>query len=99
MTNDELSTNNARKDSTLIDVATYLRQELPKRLFFLDGGMGTVIQKLRLSEQDFRGERFKDHPKDLKGNNDILQLTRPDVIREIHERYLAAGADIVETNT
>lgn len=72
---------------------------LQQRIAVLDGAMGTMIQRYRLSEADFRGERFKDHPKDLKGNNDLLQLTRPDVIREIHEQYLAAGADIIETNT
>jgi len=65
----------------------------------LDGAMGTMIQRYNLSEQDFRGERLQDHPKDVKGNNDLLVLTRPDVIREIHEQYLAAGADIIETNT
>jgi 5-methyltetrahydrofolate--homocysteine methyltransferase len=72
---------------------------LNQRIAVLDGAMGTMIQRYKLSEADFRGERFKDHPKDLKGNNDLLQLTRPDVIREIHEQYLAAGADIIETNT
>ncbi|HKW83391.1 MAG TPA: homocysteine S-methyltransferase family protein, partial [Burkholderiaceae bacterium] len=72
---------------------------LAQRIVILDGAMGTMIQRYKLGEADFRGERFKDHTKDLKGNNDLLQLTRPDVIREIHERYLAAGADIVETNT
>jgi 5-methyltetrahydrofolate--homocysteine methyltransferase len=72
---------------------------LQQRIAVLDGAMGTMIQRYKLSEADFRGERFKDHPKDLKGNNDLLQLTRPDVIREIHEQYLAAGADIIETNT
>jgi len=72
---------------------------LAQRIVILDGAMGTMIQRHKLGEADFRGERFKDHPKDLKGNNDLLQLTRPDVIRGIHERYLAAGADIVETNT
>jgi 5-methyltetrahydrofolate--homocysteine methyltransferase len=61
--------------------------------------MGTMIQRRDLSEEDFRGERFREHPKDLKGNNDLLILTRPDVVREIHEEYLAAGADIIETNT
>jgi 5-methyltetrahydrofolate--homocysteine methyltransferase len=78
-------------------------QQLPdllkQRIVILDGAMGTMIQRYKLSEADFRGVRFKDHPKDLKGNNDLLQLTRPDVIREIHEQYLAAGADILETNT
>ena len=72
---------------------------LAQRIAILDGAMGTMIQRYKLGEADFRGERFRDHPKDLKGNNDLLQLTRPDVIREIHEQYLAAGADIIETNT
>ena len=72
---------------------------LAQRIAILDGAMGTMIQRYKLTEADFRGARFTDHPKDLKGNNDLLQLTRPDVIREIHEQYLAAGADIVETNT
>jgi len=72
---------------------------LQQRIAIIDGAMGTMIQRYKLSEADFRGERFRDHPKDLKGNNDLLQLTRPDVIREIHAGYLAAGADIIETNT
>jgi len=72
---------------------------LQQRIAVLDGAMGTMIQRYKLSEADFRGERFRDHAKDLKGNNDLLQLTRPDVIRQIHEDYLAAGADIIETNT
>src|SRR6478736_1167662 len=76
-----------------------LPEILAQRIVILDGAMGTMIQRYKLSEADFRGERFRDHPKDLKGNNDLLQLTRPDVIREIHEQYLAAGADIIETNT
>jgi len=76
-----------------------LPEILAQRIVILDGAMGTMIQRYKLSEADFRGERFKDHAKDLKGNNDLLQLTRPDVIREIHEQYLAAGADILETNT
>ena len=79
--------------------AAALPEILRQRIVVLDGAMGTMIQRYRLSETDFRGARFKDHPKDLKGNNDLLQLTRPDVIREIHEQYLAAGADIIETNT
>ena len=61
--------------------------------------MGTMVQRRKLTEADFRGERFKNHPKDLKGNNDVLVLTRPDVIADIHAEYLAAGADIIETNT
>ncbi len=72
---------------------------LARRIAVIDGAMGTMIQRYKLGEADFRGERLKDHPKDLKGNNDLLVLTRPDVIREIHDQYLAAGADIVETNT
>jgi len=65
----------------------------------LDGAMGTMIQRHKLDEEDFRGDRLKDHPYPLKGNNDLLCLTRPDIIKEIHRQYFAAGADIVETNT
>ncbi|MFM9917526.1 MAG: homocysteine S-methyltransferase family protein [Rhizobacter sp.] len=72
---------------------------LRQRIVILDGAMGTMIQRYKLGEADYRGERFKDHPKDLKGNNELLQFTRPDVISEIHDQYLAAGADIIETNT
>jgi 5-methyltetrahydrofolate--homocysteine methyltransferase len=72
---------------------------LQQRIAIIDGAMGTMIQRCKLGEAHFRGERFKDHPKDLKGNNDLLVLTRPDVIREIHGQYLAAGADLIETNT
>ncbi len=70
-----------------------------QRIVILDGAMGTMIQRHRLGEADYRGERFKDHPKSLKGNNELLQFSRPDLIREIHGQYLQAGADIVETNT
>ena len=76
-----------------------LPELLRQRIVILDGAMGTMIQRYKLGEADYRGERFKDHPKDLKGNNELLQFTRPDVIREIHDQYLAAGADIIETNT
>ena len=76
-----------------------LERALQRRILVLDGAMGTMIQRYKLTEADFRGERFKDHTKDLQGNNDLLILTRPDVIREIHGQYLAAGADIIETNT
>jgi 5-methyltetrahydrofolate--homocysteine methyltransferase len=76
-----------------------LQQLLAQRILILDGAMGTMIQRLRLGEADYRGERFVDHPKDLKNNGELLSLTRPDVIRDIHEGYLAAGADIIETNT
>ena len=79
--------------------AAELPRLLAERIVILDGAMGTMIQRYKLTEADYRGERFKDHPKDLKGNNELLQFSRPDVIRAVHEGYLAAGADIVETNT
>jgi len=72
---------------------------LQQRIVIIDGAMGTMIQRYKLTEADYRGARFKDHPKDLKGNNELLQFTRPDIIQQIHEQYLAAGADIIETNT
>jgi 5-methyltetrahydrofolate--homocysteine methyltransferase len=72
---------------------------LAQRIAILDGAMGTMIQRFKLTEEQYRGERFKDFHKDVKGNNELLSLTRPDVIRDIHERYLAAGADLIETNT
>ena len=78
-------------------------QQLPgilaERIAILDGAMGTMIQRFKLTEAQYRGERFKDFERDVKGNNELLSLTRPDVIRDIHEGYLAAGADILETNT
>ena len=76
-----------------------LHELLSTRILILDGAMGTMIQRHKLTEQDFRGERFASHPRDLKGNSDLLVLTRPDVISSIHHEYLAAGADIIETNT
>ncbi len=76
-----------------------LRDAARERILILDGAMGTMIQRHRLDEADYRGERFKDWPRDLKGNNDLLVLTQPDIIRGIHEAYLEAGADIIETNT
>jgi len=76
-----------------------LRSLLKDRILILDGAMGTMIQRYRLTEADFRGERFADHRRDLKGDSDVLVLTRPDVISAIHHEYLAAGADIIETNT
>jgi 5-methyltetrahydrofolate--homocysteine methyltransferase len=76
-----------------------LRVAARERILILDGAMGTMIQRHRLDEADYRGERFKDWPRDLKGNNDLLVLTQPDIIRGIHEAYLEAGADIIETNT
>tara|TARA_A100001037_G_scaffold306626_1_gene353430 strand:- start:4998 stop:5990 length:993 start_codon:yes stop_codon:yes gene_type:complete len=72
---------------------------LKSRLLVLDGAMGTMIQQYKFSESDYRGERFKDHPTSVKGNNDLLSLTQPDAIKTIHEKYLDAGADIIETNT
>ena len=76
-----------------------IRQDLEKRILILDCAMGTMIQQHRLGEADFRGDRFIDHHVDLKGNNDLLSLTRPDIIKDIHLAYLDAGADILETNT
>jgi len=72
---------------------------LAKRILILDGAMGTMLQRYKLAESDFRGQRFAEHGKDLKGNNEILSLLRPDIIREIHDQYFAAGADVIETNT
>ena len=79
--------------------AQNLPEILKQRIVVLDGAMGTMIQRYKLTESDYRGERFKDHHIDVKGNNELLIFTRPDVISEIHEQYLAAGADIIETNT
>ena len=76
-----------------------LKKLLAERIVYLDGAMGTMIQTFKLEENDFRGERFQDHPVDLKGNNDLLTLTRPDVIESIHRDFLEAGSDIIETNT
>jgi len=76
-----------------------LRELFTRRIALLDGAMGTMIQRHPLTEEDFRGERFKNHGHDLKGNNDILSITRPDVIKGIHRGYFDAGSDIVETNT
>lgn len=74
-------------------------QEIEKRILVLDGAMGTMIQRYTLTEEDFRAERFKNHPHDLRGNNDLLSITQPQIIKEIHAQYLEAGADIIETNT
>ena len=73
--------------------------QLQKRILILDGAMGTMLQDYDFSEEDYRGERFKEYPSSLKGNNDLLSLTQPDAIAEIHQKYFAAGADIIETNT
>lgn len=76
-----------------------IESALESRILIIDGAMGTMIQRYKLEEEDYRGERFKDWSSDLKGNNDLLSLTRPDVIKAIHLQYLEAGADIIETNT
>lgn len=80
-------------------VSNTLKDALADRILIIDGAMGTMIQQYQLQESDYRGERFADHTVDLKGNNDLLSLTRPDVIREIHDAYLEAGADVIETNS
>ena len=76
-----------------------IKQAIQNRILVLDGAMGTMLQRYKFSEEDFRGERFKDYPTSLKGNNDLLSLTQPKAIAEIHRKYFEAGADIVETNT
>jgi 5-methyltetrahydrofolate--homocysteine methyltransferase len=83
----------------IADKTAQLQDLLARRILILDGAMGTMIQSYRLTENDFRGERFRDWPCDLKGNNDLLVLTQPSIIQEIHAAYLDAGADIIETNT
>lgn len=85
--------------TTRDDRITHLKSEINKRILLLDGAMGTMIQGYKLGEADYRGERFKDFDHDLKGNNDLLSLTQPDIIQEIHKAYFDAGADIAETNT
>jgi 5-methyltetrahydrofolate--homocysteine methyltransferase len=76
-----------------------IKNELEKRILIIDGAMGTMIQRYKLSEADYRGERFKDWHLDVKGNNDLLCITQPQIIKAIHKEYLDAGADIIETNT
>ena len=76
-----------------------LEQVAAQRILVLDGAMGTMLQRRKLQEADYRGERFASHPRDLRGNHDVLVLTRPDVVEDVHEQYFEAGADIVETNT
>ena len=76
-----------------------IREILQQRILVIDGAMGTMIQRHKLTEADYRGERFKDWHKDLKGNNDLLSITQPQIITSIHKEYLEAGADIIETNT
>jgi 5-methyltetrahydrofolate--homocysteine methyltransferase len=81
------------------DTETILREQMSRRILILDGAMGTMIQRRGLSEGDFRGARFERHSRDLKGDNDLLVLTRPDVVAAVHDAYFEAGADLVETNT
>ena len=81
------------------DATDALTEILDRRIMVLDGAMGTAIQRDRPDEAGYRGERFADHPRDLVGNNDLLTITQPQIIRSIHEEYLRAGADIIETNT
>src|SRR5437763_739764 len=76
-----------------------IKSALESRILIIDGAMGTMIQRYKLEEADYRGERFRDWASDVKGNNDLLSITRPDIIRAIHLEYLQAGADIIETNT
>jgi 5-methyltetrahydrofolate--homocysteine methyltransferase len=92
MSKDQISTDRNER-------ITALREALTQRILVIDGAMGTMIQGYQLAESDYRGERFKSWPCDLKGNNDILVLTQPQIVAEIHRAYLDAGADIVETNT
>jgi len=81
------------------EIAKLLDKVASERVLIIDGAMGTMIQRHKLAEADYRGERFKDWPRDVKGNNDLLALTQPRIIQDIHEQYLEAGADIIETNT
>lgn len=83
----------------MVDLNIYIQEILKERILVLDGAMGTMIQQYRLTEEQYRGERFKDFPYELKGNNDLLSITQPHIIQEIHRKYLEAGADIIETNT
>ncbi|MEP7094878.1 MAG: homocysteine S-methyltransferase family protein, partial [Flavobacterium sp.] len=76
-----------------------IQEAIKKNILILDGAMGTMLQRYNFSEEDFRGERFKDFPHPLKGNNDLLSITQPQAIRDVHAAYYEAGADIVETNT
>ena len=96
---DPSATEQADRPEPRPDARRRLLEMMRKRILVLDGAMGTMIQRYRLTEEDFRSERFASHPSPLKGNNDILCLTRPDVIGEIHRQYLEAGADIIETNS
>jgi len=85
--------------STPSSTADRLKAILARRILILDGAMGTMIQRHKPTEADYRGQRFKDHPRELKGNNDLFVLTRPEMIASIHAEYMAAGSDMLETNT
>jgi len=88
-----------KKEHPKMEIKPNIKQELSKRILVLDGAMGTMIQRYKLEEEEYRGEQFKDVKQLLKGNNDLLCITQPKIIQEIHEAYLEAGADIIETNT
>jgi len=87
------------KDIPQINLKHTLTEILKERILVLDGAMGTMIQRYKLTEKDYRGEQFKDHPCEVKGNNDMLSITQPHIIQEIHAQYLEVGSDIIETNT
>lgn len=89
---------NTNTESTS-EVKSNILQAIKERILVLDGAMGTMLQRYNFSEEDFRGERFKDFPHSLKGNNDLLSITQPEAVKEVHRKYFQAGADIVETNT
>ena len=84
---------------TLKAAISPIERALAERILVLDGAMGTMIQEEKLEDADYRGDLFKDHPSELKGNNDLLCLTRPDIIAGVHRKFLKAGADIIETNS
>ena len=86
-------------ENYLFDTMSNIKEEIQKRILVLDGAMGTMLQRYNFSEADYRGDRFKAYPTSLKGNNDLLSLTQPQAIAEVHRKYYEAGADIVETNT
>src|SRR4051812_21216897 len=96
---DRVATTAARPPFTRESRLARLDTLLAQRILVLDGAMGTMIQTYQLSEEEFRGERFANHPSDLRGDNELLSLTEPEIVRAIHEAYLDAGADIIETNT
>lgn len=87
------------RNRELYNKMSHIKEEIQKRILVLDGAMGTMLQQYNFSEEDFRGERFKEYPTSLKGNNDLLSITQPKAIAEVHAKYFEAGADIVETNT